>query len=143
MEAEGNTSFVSVVEDESALREAIGNLLRSAGFTVASFASAEDFLSSRWHPTLCLVLDVGLPGMSGLDLQQHLRRGSDSLCPPIIFVSAQDDGDGRLRARASRGGARAFLQKPFADHELLAAIASATGSRYGSPASGLPLQPRL
>ena len=101
-------------DNEAALREALSKLLRPAGYGVQTFASAEDFLASEgWHSVDCLILDVQLPGMSGLALQRHLaRKGFQA---PVIFVT--EDKDGHL-AQALRGGALAFLRKPL-DGDLL------------------------
>jgi FixJ family two-component response regulator len=117
-------SYVAVVDDDDSLRAAIDSLLRSVGFYVEGFGSAEAFLASPFQERVaCVVLDVGLPGMTGLQLQAHLNRGCRPL--PVVFVSAAHDGEGRLHAQASRGGALAFLHKPFADEELLSAVRSA------------------
>jgi FixJ family two-component response regulator len=116
--------YVAVVDDEAGLRKAIESLLRSAGFRAESFASAEEFLCSRRRARAgCLVLDVRLPGMSGLELQQHLAgTGSDV---PIVIITAEEDGGGRMKAQALRAGAVAFLHKPFHDQDLLSAVRSA------------------
>ena len=103
------------------MREAVENLLKSAGFRAEGFASAEDFLrAAPFAATLCVVLDLQLPGMSGLQLQQRLCELG--LRMPIVFVSATD---GYLREQALRAGALAFLEKPFLDEELLGAVRSA------------------
>jgi FixJ family two-component response regulator len=121
-------SLIAVVEDDSALREATESLLRSAGFRATSFASAEAFLRSSSRATTgCIVLDVGLPGMSGLDLQLHLIR--DGWGIPVVFMTAQYDNEGQMRERALRAGALAFLQKPFGDEDLLRAVRSALGQQ--------------
>ena len=115
----GNPSLVVVVDDSESVRESVPELLRYAGFDVQAFASAEAFLESPTvDETNCLVLDVGLPGMSGLDLQLELkRRGVDI---PIVFITAQ--GDKSLRPRLIGRGAAACLFKPFGDSELLEAV---------------------
>ena len=122
----GNRSLVCVVDDSESVREALPDLLRCVGFDVHAFASAEAFLESeRICETSCLVLDVGLPGMSGPDLQQELnRRGLDI---PIVFITAQ--GERSLRPRLIGGGAAACLFKPFSDNELLEAVSVALGTR--------------
>lgn len=118
---------IAVVDDERLMREAIGNLLRSAGFSAEGFASAEDFLrSSSCAATSCVVLDMQLPGMSGLELQQ--RMGELGFRAPIVFVSATD---GHPREQALRAGALAFLRKPFLDEELLTAVRGAIKERLG------------
>ncbi len=124
MEVGQSPSCVAVVDDDPSLREAIDSLLRSVGFSVESFCSAEEFLASsaRQH-ALCVVLDVGLPGMDGLQLQAALNRGCRPL--PVVFVSAVQDRGGHLLARASRGGALAFLRKPVVAEDLLSAVRAA------------------
>jgi FixJ family two-component response regulator len=118
---------VAVIDDEGAMREAVESLLQSAGFCVECFASAEDFLRSpRLSACACLVLDVGLPGMNGLQLQQHLLTLKVQV--PIIFITASPDAKGRLRAQALRAGALAFLPKPFLDQELLSLVRTAVGA---------------
>src|SRR5258706_31052 len=120
----GAQLVIAIVDDQAALREATENLLKSAGLKAVSFASAEDFLQARaLDGAGCLILDVRLPGMSGLELQQHLA--ADGIHVPIVFITAQEDGDGRMRAQALRLGALAFLRKPFSDEDLLNAVRSA------------------
>ncbi len=96
--------------------------MRAQGYDVESFASAEEYLGSS-GPTGsgCVVLDIQLPGMSGLDLQAALAKCAQPL--PIVFITAHDDREAECQAR--RGGALAFLQKPFDDSELLAALRQA------------------
>jgi len=117
-------SLVSVVDDSESVRESLPDLLRHCGFDVQAFASAEAFLESEAvSETNCLILDVGLPGMSGPDLQQELiRRGRDI---PTIFITAQADQS--LRPRLVAAGAVACLFKPFSDTALLDALAAALG----------------
>jgi FixJ family two-component response regulator len=112
-------SLVSVVDDNESVRESLPDLLRYSGFEVHAFASAEAFLESEAAgETGCLVLDVGLPGMSGPDLQQELiRRG---VAIPIVFITAQ--GEKSLPPRLIGRGAAACLLKPFSDSELLDAV---------------------
>jgi FixJ family two-component response regulator len=116
---EGKTKMVAVVEDDAAFRAALQRLLKSAGFSVRSFASAEDFLSSGLqHETGCLITDLRMPGMSGLDLQAKLNADH---CPlPTIFITAH--GDETLRLQAMRGGAVKFLAKPFDGAILLESV---------------------
>jgi FixJ family two-component response regulator len=117
-------SLISVVDDSDSVREALPDMLEQFGFAVQAFASAEEFLSSRAvNETACLILDVGLPGMSGPDLQQELRRREKSI--PIVFITAQ--GDVSLRPRLVAAGAVECLLKPFSDTALLAAISAALG----------------
>jgi FixJ family two-component response regulator len=115
-----------VVDDSDSVRESLPDLLRYSGFDVRAFASAEAFLESETvTATSCLVLDVGLPGMSGPDLQLELtRRG---LAIPIVFITAQ--GETSLRPRLIGRGAAACLFKPFSDTELIDAVHSALGMR--------------
>ena len=114
--------MVAVVDDDESLRTGLQRLLRSAGFRVRSFASAEDFLKSgQQHETGCLVADIRMPGMSGLDLQAKLNADH---CPiPTIFISAH--GDEKMRLQAMRGGAVKFLAKPFDDAILLETVRTA------------------
>jgi FixJ family two-component response regulator len=114
-------ALTAIVDDEAALREAIESLIRSAGFPAQGFASAEEFLRSESRTVIgCLILDIGLPGMSGLELQGHLAGGGSRI--PIVFVTAQHDEDGAMRARAMSQGALAFLSKPFGDEDLIQAV---------------------
>ena len=119
-----SSRIVAVVDDEAAVCEATASLLRSAGLRVASFTSAEDFLAGASPGDFgCLILDVNLPGMNGLQLQQSLVQNGCGV--PVILITARDDGDGRIRAQAMQQGARALLFKPFLDDDLLDAVRSA------------------
>jgi FixJ family two-component response regulator len=110
---------VFVVEDEKLVRRALDRLIRAAGFTVRTFASGQDFLrAERPDAPGCLVLDVRLPDLSGMDLQQELIRSGDEL--PIVFVTGH--GDIPMTVRAMKAGAVEFLTKPFRDQDLLGAI---------------------
>jgi FixJ family two-component response regulator len=112
-------STVLVVDDDPTLRESVGRLLRSLGLEAQLFASIADFLNSDPPDgPACLVLDVRLPGMSGLDLQRELAAANRGL--PIIFVTGH--GDIPMTVQAMKGGAIEFLTKPFRDQELLDAI---------------------
>ena len=112
--------LIAIVDD--ALRNSLDNLLRSVGFRVYGFASAEAFLQAQPAPeTACLLLDMRLPGMNGLALQRQLVAAHGS--QPINFVTAYADDDERARALAA--GAVAFLSKPCREEELLAAIEAA------------------
>jgi DNA-binding NtrC family response regulator len=114
-----DTPVVCVIDDESSIRASLSNLLRSAGLKVQTFASAQEFLSSPPVEALgCLVLDVHLPGISGLDLQRELGSGDGRV--PIIFITGY--GDIPTSVRAMKAGAIEFLTKPFGDEELLSAI---------------------
>ena len=112
-------STVLVIDDDADLRASIGRLLRSLGINIQLFASISDFLKSNPPdgPT-CLVLDVRLPGQSGLDLQRELARAKRKL--PIIFITGH--GDIPMSVQAMKGGAIEFLTKPFRDQDLLDAI---------------------
>lgn len=114
--------LVVLVDDDESVRESLPDLLRELGFAVRGFSSAEEFLQSdAVSLSQCLLLDVAMPGMNGLDLQQELARSGRAI--PIIFISAQKDED--IRTRAFAQGAAAFLYKPFSDMALLEALRSA------------------
>jgi FixJ family two-component response regulator len=117
-----NPKMVAVVDDDESFRGALQRLLKSAGLPVRSFASAEDFLKSgQQHDTGCLITDIRMPGMSGLDLQAKLNADH---CPlPTIFITAH--GDEKMRLQAMRGGAVKFLAKPFDDAILLESVRTA------------------
>jgi FixJ family two-component response regulator len=120
--------MIAVVDDDAAIREAIQSLLRSVGLRAAVFASAEDF----WHAgqrqdTACLIVDVRMPRMSGIELQRQLATAHNPM--PVIFITAH--GDEKTRARALRAGAVAFLDKPFSDEALLRAVHAALQSSRG------------
>jgi FixJ family two-component response regulator len=116
--------MVAVVEDDESYRLAMQRLLKSAGFSVQSFTCAEEFLNSgRQQETGCLIADIRMPGMSGLDLQAKLNADH---CPiPTIFVTAH--GEEKMRLQAMRGGAVKFLAKPFDGAELLEGVRTALG----------------
>lgn len=114
--------LLSVVDDDEMLRESLPDLLREFGFMARAFSSAQEFLFSDYvDQTSCLILDVSMPGMSGLDLQRELKRRKQSI--PIIFISAQMDED--IRKQALQRGAVRFLHKPFSDNDLLDAVNAA------------------
>jgi len=115
--------LVMVVDDHPSLCVAVGRLLTAAGFAVKTFASGDDLLRHGVDGAGCLVLDLVLPGMNGLEVQQHLRMRPP--CPPVIFYTGCEDPDGRMRALALGAGALAFLRKPFDGEELLDAVAKA------------------
>ncbi|MDB6057858.1 MAG: DNA-binding response regulator [Verrucomicrobiales bacterium] len=117
--AKQSVSVVFVVDDDAAVRESLDSLIRSVGLRVESFASAQQFLGQKPPETsACLVLDVRLPGLSGLDLQRELL-GADRVIP-IIFITGH--GDIPMSVRAMKAGAVEFLTKPFRDQDLLDAI---------------------
>jgi FixJ family two-component response regulator len=110
---------VIVIDDDPAILEALGSLLRSVGFDVKLLASVNDFLKSgRPHGPTCLVLDVRLPGQSGLEFQRELSRQNIRL--PIVFITGH--GDIPMSVQAMKGGAIEFLTKPFRDQDLLDAV---------------------
>jgi len=111
--------LVAIVDDDELFRRSIERLVRTAGFNVATFASAEDFLDSAdLDRVTCAILDMRLPGMNALDLQQRLIARPTPL--PIVFVSAHEEA--AMRAMALRAGAIAFLKKPFDNSTLLDAL---------------------
>jgi len=114
-----SSPLICVIDDESVIRESLSALLRSAGLTVRAFSSAQEFLANQPAETLaCLVVDVQLPGISGLDLQQELARRGAQI--PMIFITGY--GDIPMSVRAMKAGAIEFLTKPFSDEDLLRAI---------------------
>jgi FixJ family two-component response regulator len=121
-----NIPLISVVDDDSSVRDSVRGLLRSVSFAVVVFASAEEFLSSdRARETDCLILDVRMPGMSGFELQSRLVASYPQM--PVIFITAH--GDEELRSRALRGGAVDFLLKPFSEEALLTAVQAALSQK--------------
>ena len=113
---------VFVVDDDASVRGSLENLLRSVGLHVAVFASAQEFLASpHANAPGCLILDVRLPGVSGLELQEQLRRSRPDL--PIVFITGH--GDIPMTVRAMKAGAVEFLTKPFRDEELIDAVEQA------------------
>ena len=114
--------LLSVVDDDEMLRESLPDLLREVGFAAQAFSSGQEFLSSDYvDETRCLILDVAMPGMSGLDLQKELKRRGQAI--PIIFITGQKDEE--TRKEAFRQGAVKFLYKPFSDGDLLDAVNAA------------------
>lgn len=114
--------LVSVVDDDESVRESLPDLLRALGFSARAFASAEEFLrSDQVDKTQCIVLDVGMPGMSGPDLQRELVRQERGI--PVIFITAQ--GSEAVRERLMRLGAAACLFKPFERSALVDALGAA------------------
>ena len=113
------SSTIFVVDDDDFVRDALGALLKSAGFKVEVFESAKAFLISDYdNKKALLVLDVQMPGMTGLELQKHLADTGVAI--PIVFITAHEDNQAHAKAMAA--GAVAFLQKPFEDFTLLDAI---------------------
>jgi len=118
----GNSLFVAIVDDDDLMRGALQGLLKAAGLPARGFASAEDFLhSGELHNSACLIADIRMPGMSGLELQARLNDAEISI--PTIFITAH--GDSRMRMQALRAGAVEFLAKPFDDEVLLDSVRAA------------------
>src|SRR5437667_12554138 len=119
MAALEKTKMVAIVDDDDLMRSALQGLLKAVGLPAQAFASAEEFLKSgQQHETGCLITDIRMPGMSGLDLQAKL---SAEHCPiPTIFITAH--GDEKMRLQAMRGGAVKFLGKPFDSAMLLESV---------------------
>jgi FixJ family two-component response regulator len=120
--SEKEPPLLSVVDDDESIRESLPDLIEEFGFAARAFSSPEEFLSSgSIVQTKCLILDIAMPGMSGPELHQELKRRGEKI--PIIFITAQKDET--IRARAFEQGAAGFLLKPFSDSALLAAIKTA------------------
>ncbi len=116
-------SIVSVVDDDESVRASLSLLIESNGYEVITFKSAEDFLDSGFGGNpCCLILDIRLPGMSGLQLQEHLVKSQSQI--PVIFITGHDRD--RMEDEAMRLGAVAYLRKPFDEQCLLDAIRSLT-----------------
>ncbi|PWU04347.1 MAG: two-component system response regulator [Terriglobia bacterium] len=117
---------ISVVDDDESIRDATKMLLRSAGYQVSTFACGEDFLNSdAVGQSDCVVLDIRMPGIDGLELQQRLNASQETV--PLIFVTAHNDA--RSRRLAMDGGAVDFLCKPFAANSLVSAVETALTRR--------------
>lgn len=114
--------MVAVVDDDESIRTALKELLRSVGLPAQAFASAEDFIKSgQQQRTGCLIVDISMPGMSGLELQAKLN--ADHCRIPTIFITAH--GDEKMRMQALRAGAVEFVTKPFDDEALLETVRAA------------------
>jgi FixJ family two-component response regulator len=114
--------MISIVDDDSFVREAVGDLLQSLGYKAATFDSAEDFLDSGCvEETACLIADVQMPGLNGLDLQSQLMAGGHRM--PVIFITAFPEE--KVRKRAMSAGAVGFLSKPFEENCLISCLESA------------------
>jgi FixJ family two-component response regulator len=121
--------LISVVDDDESIRRTTTFLIESFGFRAAAFESAQSFLKSvQMDDTSCLLVDVQMPGMNGLQLQSELAAAGRGI--PIIFITAYDNKDARLQAM--QAGAVAFLGKPFNDEQLLQAVRSALVTRDNS-----------
>jgi FixJ family two-component response regulator len=122
MDAESKTKVVVIVDDDDLMRGALYGLLKAVGMPARAFASAEEFLTSgAQHETGCLIADIRMSGMSGLELQATLN--ADHCRIPTIFITAH--GDARMRLQALRAGAVEFLAKPFDNHALLESVRAA------------------
>lgn len=118
--------LISIVEDDESVREALMALMKSFGFTVRAFHGAADFLKSNsLDSTSCLISDVQMPGMTGLDLHDRLVTSGKSI--PTILITAHPDAG--VQARALQAGVKSYLTKPFTDDNLLACIHSALDAR--------------
>jgi FixJ family two-component response regulator len=125
MTSDSSPRFVAIVDDDRSVQRALKDLMESAGLAAWCYGSAEEFLESdRWHQTGCLVLDIVMPGMSGLELQAKLKTLGSRL--PIIFITAQ--GDGTMKTQAVQAGAVEVLSKPFDDEVLLERVRAALRS---------------
>src|SRR6266404_1638546 len=122
MATQEKTKLVAIVDDDDSMRCALQGLLESAELPAQSFASAEEFLNSgQQHQIACLIADIRMPGMSGLELQAKLNAERCRI--PIIFITAH--GDEKMRMQALRAGAVEFLAKPFDDEVLLERVRAA------------------
>ena len=122
MANQGKTKLVAIVDDDDLMRGALQGMLKSVGLRSQAFASAEEFLSSgQQNHTACLIADIRMPGMSGLDLQAELNDEHHRI--PTIFITAH--GDEKMRMRALKAGAVEFLAKPFDDEALLESVRAA------------------
>ena len=122
MTSESRSQFVAIVDDDRSVQSALKDLMESAGLPARCFGSAEEFLeSAQRNQTACLVVDIRMPGMSGLELQAKLKAEVSRM--PIIVITAH--GDGRMKMQAMEAGAVEFLFKPFDDEVLLEKVRAA------------------
>jgi FixJ family two-component response regulator len=125
MATETTTKLIAIVDDDDSMRDALGGLLKAVGYPARAFASAEEFLmSGQQRQTSCLIADIRMPGMSGLELQAQLNVERCRI--PIIFITAH--GDAKMRLQALRAGAVEFLSKPFDEEVLLESVRAALES---------------
>jgi FixJ family two-component response regulator len=125
MATQGKNKLVAIVDDDDSMRSALQGLLKAIGLPAQAFASAEEFLNSgQQHETACLIADIRMPGMSGLELQARLNAEHCRI--PTIFITAH--GDTKMRMQALRAGAVEFLAKPFEDEALLESVRAALES---------------
>lgn len=116
---ETETGLIAIVDDDRLIRRSLERLLKSAGLSAKSFDSAEDYLDMGGHNGICcIILDIGLPGMSGFELHRRLAAETNRL--PVVFISARHDPE--VEDEATQAGAIAFLRKPFEDDALLNAV---------------------
>jgi len=122
MIAQSKIKLVAIVDDDDSMRNALDGLLKAVGFSTRAFASAEEFLKSGQQKQIsCLIADIRMPGMSGLELQAQLNAERCRI--PTIFITAH--GDEKMRLQALRAGAVEFLSKPFDDEVLLESVRAA------------------
>jgi len=125
MATETTNKLIAIVDDDDSMRDALDGLLKAVGYPARAFASAEEFLKSgQQHQTSCLIADIRMPGMSGLELQAQLNTERCRI--PIIFITAH--GDAKMRMHALRAGAVEFLSKPFDEEVLLESVRAALES---------------
>jgi FixJ family two-component response regulator len=125
MDVQSEAKLVAIVDDDDLMRSALQGMLKSVGLSSQVFASAEEYLrSGRQHQTACLIVDIRMPGMSGLELQATLNAERCRI--PTIFITAH--GDTKMRMQALRAGAVEFLAKPFDDEVLLGSVRAALES---------------
>jgi FixJ family two-component response regulator len=125
VESQEKTNMVAIVDDDDLIRNALEGLMKAVGLPAQAFASAEEFLKSgQQGQTGCLIADIRMPGMSGLELQEHLNAERCKI--PIIFITAH--GDEKMRMQALRAGAVEFMAKPFDDEALLDSVRAALES---------------
>lgn len=125
MAGQGKIKLIAIVDDDDSVRNALHGMLKAVGLPALAFASAEEFLKSgQQHNTACLIADIRMPGISGLELQAKLNAEHCRI--PTIFITAH--GDAQMRMRALREGAVEFLAKPFDDEALLETVRAALES---------------
>src|SRR6202158_4724010 len=122
MSVDPKSQLIAIIDDDEAMQDSLRDLLEAAGLAARCFGSAEEFLESELHTqAACLIVDIRMPKMSGLELQARLKEEDRNI--PIIFITAH--GDARMKIRAMREGAVEFLAKPFDHHLLLKRVRTA------------------
>jgi FixJ family two-component response regulator len=117
-------AIIAIIDDDASIRATTDSLVRSLGYSVHTFASAEDFLQSSYlNGALCVIADIQMPGMNGVELQAHLL--AQGLRLPFIFITAYPDES--TRARVLKAGAICYLTKPFEEHGLIGCLEAALG----------------